>query len=327
MSVDKRKIWLTWESQRRSLVLSQQFGARLYLLECNSKNRALRYTILTLKTLKILAKEKAIYVFCQNPSIILALLLCLMKFIFKYVLIVDRHSNFIIDTNNKLIIKTHDLISDLTLKIADYTIVTNEALRNFVNSKDGHALVLQDKLPNLELGCKSLLNGKYNITFITSCSFDEPLEEVVTAFEKMNSTVNLYITGNYKNSRFCREYIKNKPSNIHFTGFLKEDDYQSQLLSSDALLVLTRFEYILTCGAYEGVALCKPLILSNTKTVRDYFTTGAVYCDPDPESIKAAVEECLNNLLIMQKQITEFKSEITVKWNNTYSYVATTILN
>jgi len=232
MSADKNKIWITWESQRRSSVLSRQFGAKFFLLECNSKYRAIRYTLLTLKTLNILNKEKATHVFCQNPSIVLALFLGLMKFIFGYVLIVDRHSNFIIDSNNKLITKTHDLISDMTLKLADFTMVTNEPLRSFVNSKGGNALVLQDKLPDLELGRKGVLEGKYNITFITSCSFDEPLEEVVAAFEKMDSSIHLYITGNHNNSRFCREFIKNKPSNIHFTGFLKEDDYQSQLLSS-----------------------------------------------------------------------------------------------
>lgn len=321
----KNKIWITWEVQRRSVVLSEQFGAKLYMLECKSKSRIFRYFYLTLKTLKVIAKEKASYVFCQNPSIVLALLLCIVKVFFGYVLVVDRHSNFIIDSTNQFITKCHDLISDITLKCADFTIVTNKHLQEFVNSKGGDAFVLQDKLPNLDLGNKIQLQGKYNITFITSCSFDEPLEEVLSAFEGIDSSINLYITGNHNNSKFCSEYILRKPDHIHFTGFLKESDYQNLLVSSDALIVLTRFEYILTCGAYEGVALCKPLVLSNTKTIREYFSAGAVYCEPEPESIQLAVEKCLNNLPILKMQIADFKTKIEVSWDRTYNHVVSSI--
>ena len=323
----KSKIWITWEAHRRSSVLSEQFGAKYFVLECKSKHRIIRYIRLSIKTLNIINKEKASYVFCQNPSIVLALVLCGIKLFYNYVLIVDRHSNFIIDTTNLIIIKCYDLISDITLKLADFTIVTNEHLRDYVVKKGGNSLVLQDKLPILNLGNKINLQGEHNFTFITSSSFDEPLKEVVAAFDNIDPLVNLYITGNHSNNKFYKELISQKPDNIHFTGFLTEYDYQSLLISSDAIIVLTRFEYILTCGAYEGVALCKPLVLSDTKTIKEYFTSGAEYCDSDPESIKLAIEYCLNKLPELEKQITEFKRNIDETWANTFHKVVSSIFS
>lgn len=325
ISADKKKIWITWENHRRSTVLSEEFKAKLFVMQCNNSNRLIRYLVLSAKTLHLMVNEKAQYVFCQNPSIFLALLLCTFKTIFGYKLIVDRHSNFVIDTDNNAIVKTHDLISDYTIKMADYTIVTNDYLRNFVASKRGRGLVLQDKLPLLDLADKVPLDGRFNVAFITSFNFDEPISEVITAFKNIDTDIHLYITGNYKNHPLGKKYSAHKPHNIHFTGYLSEKDYQDLLYSSDALIVLTKFDYILTCGAYEGIALGKPLILSNTQTIKEYFRSGAVYCESEPESIRNAIQNCITNLRLLEKQIVEFRKANTAEWEQTFSNVLTAV--
>src|SRR5690606_11646171 len=93
----KASYWITWEDHRRSRELASAIGAE-YVCLLHSGDRYIRYPILSLKTIIFLFKTKPTLVFCQNPSIVLNTLLCLMRLIFRFGLITDRHSNFKFDT-------------------------------------------------------------------------------------------------------------------------------------------------------------------------------------------------------------------------------------
>ena len=313
MNLDSDKIWITWERQRRSLVLAEQFSAKYFVYDYLFSNFMFRYIVLSLITLRLLIKEKPKYVFCQNPSLILAFLLCLIKVIFGYVLIVDRHSNFRFGKQNKIVDIVFNLISNYTIKKADLTIVTNNYLCNLVCQKGGRGAVLEDKLPDLTLGISTEMKGDVNVVLVSSFSRDEPLDEVINSFEGLEG-YHLYVTGNYKKHAKYLKLVNNLPNNITFTGYLSELEYQSLLKSSDIIIVLTTHEHTLTCGAYEGVALGKPLILSDTEAIRNYFRKGVVYTKSDRNDIRENLINCVKNIEKLKNDIIVLRVELDADW-------------
>jgi glycosyltransferase involved in cell wall biosynthesis len=322
---EQNAVWVTWENQRRSVELAKAFDAKLFMYTVKHTSRIARYLCAWKETLGFVKRENPKYLFAQNPSLILALLLCLTKPFLHYKLIIDRHSNFRYGSTNPYLDAVFHLISDYTIRKADYTIVTNQPLQELIQSKGGTGVVLQDKLPQMTLCEKLELDGELNLVLINSFSSDEPIDEVLEAMKTMPDQVSLYVTGDYASRQKYAEMAQSGPGNIRFTGFLPEDRFQSLLYSADALLVLTRSENTLTCGAYEGVALGKPLVLSDTKAIRNYFTDGAVYCGSDAESIHRSLEICLANREKLAGDILRFREKALTDWQDRFECVCRTI--
>ena len=84
-------IWITWELQRRNISMSKRFGAELY--QWNVKWPAiLRYPLLALATVCVIAAKRPKVVFVQNPSVALAIVAGLWCKVFRPKLIVDAHN-------------------------------------------------------------------------------------------------------------------------------------------------------------------------------------------------------------------------------------------
>jgi glycosyltransferase involved in cell wall biosynthesis len=316
-SKNRKNIWITWERQRRSIELSEALDARLYVLAESSgdiPNRLLRYARLSAKTIRAIRENKPQVVFVQNPSICLAVLTCLLKNIFNYTLVVDRHSNFKFDKPLTIKWRLFHWLSRYTLRTADLTIITNPYLAQVVEAAGGTPFILQDKLPTLDLGKSQPSAGVDNIVFVSSFGGDEPTLEVIAAAKELPSGWRLGITGN------ARKFIKNKPAdcivpdNVDFLGFLAEDAYQSALGSAELILVLTNNDHTLTCGAYEAVTLGKPMVLSDTRAIRDYFVKGAEYCKTDAGSISQALLKAIENRDRLQAESIELKTELETSW-------------
>src|SRR5207249_11301841 len=121
-------IWISWERHRRSRELARALSVPLYEIVSRRSGR-LRSIDCALRTTGLLLRVRPSLLFVQNPSIQLATLASFLKPLFGYTLVVDRHSNF--DFSN-----TRDglfnRLSNYGLRIADLTIVTNEAVQRLV---------------------------------------------------------------------------------------------------------------------------------------------------------------------------------------------------
>lgn len=314
---ENNSIWISWENHRRSRELAVVFNAKIIILTSKFP-RAIRYILLSTKTLLVLLKEHPKKVYAQNPSIILATILCVAKPLFGYRLIVDRHSNFKLPTlNSKNIVwRTFHFLSKYTTKAADVTIVTNQFLKDLVDNWHGRGVILQDKLPDLNLGEKVELKGKRNIVFISTFSFDEPLQQVFDAVKMLPTDWFVYVTGNP--SKYKNLNVLDIPDNVVLTGFLPEKDYQSLLYTVDALIVLTTLEHTLTCGAYEGLAFEKPMVLSDTAAIKEYFSKGVVYTKPIANDIADAVNHLINDIDKLSQDVKVLREELLVDWEKRY---------
>lgn len=321
MTTNRKIIWITWENHRRSVELAKALGVKLYKITYDG-NKFIRSFILTLKSIAILVKTRPEIVIVQNPSVQLAYIACILKKILDYEVIVDRHSNFdFSDTETGIF----NYLSNYSIRKAKLTIVTNQFLKDLVERKGGRGFILQDKLPTLNLNQCVALKGKINIVFVCTYSPDEPVSEVIEAGRHLSDDICIYITGNHK--KLSKQVIENAPRNIVFTGYLAEEDYQSLLYSADILLVLTTREHTLLCGAYEGLSLFKPLIISNKDALKNYFYKGVVLTENDSLSIKNAILTAINKYNVLKKEIEELRDELQQNWENKFKNLKSLINN
>ena len=308
----RRKIWITWEDQRRNRELAKSVGARLYELKDIDQisNRLVKYFFGIIKTFRILFNNKPNIVFAQNPSIVLSFLLVFLKKIFKYTLVVDAHNAGIYpaEGESKLLMS----VSRYIQRKADMVLITNGELSQEVLKNHGTPHILPDKFPTI-LGNDTydLSSDYFNVIFICTYAIDEPYVEVIQSGNYINENIRIYITGNYKKVGISSEEL---PSNVILTGYLSLEDFESLLVSCDGVIDLTERESCLVCGAYEAVSAEKPMILSDTKALREYFYKGAVYSKHDPKSLANSINYLERNHTSLKEEVKSLKTEREVYW-------------
>jgi glycosyltransferase involved in cell wall biosynthesis len=190
-----------------------------------------------------------------------------------------------------------------------------------VESNGGKAFVLQDRLPQVHYQTVRSLDGRVNIVFICTYSVDEPYKEVFKAARMISEDVMIYVTGGYE-GKVDPSCI---PANVKLLGFVPDDKFWALLSSSDLVMDLTLREGCLVCGAYEGVALLKPLILSDTKALRSYFNEGCIYVAPDAESIAQGIRGAIRDIEGLRCGIQRLKERLENSWGDTFKDLVNTI--
>jgi glycosyltransferase involved in cell wall biosynthesis len=313
-------VWLTWESHRRTIVLSMALQVNLVILKHSGQHR-LRCPELAVKTCGLLWSIDPDLIIVQNPSLILTLLCSLYKILFRKKLIVDRHTNFGFGRAPSLKKSLLTKLSDFTLRQADLTIVTNDFLKTYVLSKLGNAFVLHDRIPELLQGEGFTVAGTRNIVFICTYAHDEPYENVIRAAAKLPEEVCLYITGNPLKAEFSEETkaILDTKKNIHLTGFLDEQKYIDLLYASDVVMDLTTLDHCLVCGAYEALALRKPVVLSEKRANREYFGDIPVYVKNDPVDIAQGMAKALEHCEELSVDAERLKERLLSDWDRRFA--------
>jgi glycosyltransferase involved in cell wall biosynthesis len=152
----------------------------------------------------------------------------------------------------------------------------------------------------------------WNFVLICSYAKDEPYVEVFKSAEFLPVNFTIFVTGNYKG----KVNPKDVPLNVRLTGYLSETEYWALINKCQIVMDLTIKDDCLVCGAYEGIAAGKPLIISDTAASRELFRIGCVYVKSKAESITQgilkAVSEYNNNVI----EISKLKIEMEHKWKS-----------
>lgn len=268
-----------------------------------------------LKTALYLLATKRRIILVQNPSLILTLLACLIKPLKGYKLIQDLHSYFSwIDDAKDLRARVYKKLSNFCIRGCDLSIVTNDPLASLIRKKGGSPFVLQDRIPDLPALESRKLSAAHNIVFICTFSEDEPYEEVLRAARGLDESFHLYITGRRPKNRPFPDI----PPNVTLTGFLPDREYLELLNSADALMTLTTCEHTLLCGAYEGIALSKPLIMSGTRALHDYFVEGVVYVSNESESLVLGAKEAIQHKESLKAEIARLRAALLKDWEGRF---------
>ena len=301
----KERVWITWEKQRRNKTLSAKLDAQLYEFDIRLPF-FLRYPVSIGKTISVLLKERPQIIFCQNPSLVLAALALVLSRILNTTLIIDAHNAGLFPLEGR-----HTILNWMAARICKWTyltIVSNSELVKHVSALGGRAISIPDPIPDIEApDTLPQQKGTFNILFICSWSDDEPFREVINAAKHLENDTYIYITGNSK--VFEKEYSEKLPVNVILTGYISDDTFAGMLYACDIVMVLTYRENCLLCGAYEGEAVGKPLILSNTNTLKDYFRKGSIYTENDAISIRNAIHLAKQKRPVLEIEIAELRKD------------------
>lgn len=304
-------IWITWEKQRRNREIAKRIGVVLYEWSYIDKieNRIVKYLFGLAKTSFLLFNLKPSIVFCQNPSIILSVFVCLISRIFLFRVIVDTHNAGLFPAGGRYKILLR--ISKLIQRLAFLNIVTNTKLKYYVEKNGGKAFVLPDPIPEFSEMPIQTFEHPFTILFICSFADDEPYENVFSAADIIGDLYHMYVTGNYKKKSINPKVI---PTNVTLLGYISETEYVKMIHSVDITIDLTDRENCLLCGAYESVAAEKPMVISNTEVLREYFDKGAVYTDNTACDIALSIKKAQNEFVRLKNEIQQLKIEKQGKW-------------
>lgn len=306
--IKKNPVWITWENQIRNKSMSARLGADFFPI-ISKHSRLLRYIESCFRTIRIFGRHNKGTVFVQNPSIVLSFLAVISRPFFSFKLIIDAHNSGVFPA------KKLQFLADFINKRADHVIVTNEGLAIYIRKIGGSPIVLPDPLPEIpviedESSQWASLKSP-SVLMICSWASDEPYCEVISAAAALPD-VTFYITGNSKGREAACNF--QLPGNVVLTGFVLENDYHLLLNNADIIVDLTTREDCLVCGAYEAIAVGKPVVLSNTSALRNYFADAAIYVDNHSASIIDGIRNILDAYDEVSDKAKSNSQEVEKQW-------------
>lgn len=319
--------WLTHEV--RTALYARYLSARLYNIHYISNRHPIfapfKYVPQCIKTWLVLCRQRPDIVYVMNPPIFAAISVYLYASVARIPFIMDTHTPSLYGNRWRWSLPLQKAMAMRAL----VNIIDQERFRVQLESWGARGIVLERPPMMLKSttgkvnGCgDQVVNGpplhsadKFHIVVIGTFAADEPVDIVVTAAKGMRS-VQFSILGDMAIAP--RSVIKAAPPNVYFTGYLTGDSYWRTLQSADAIMVLTTFEYSLLGGAQEGMALGKPLILSNQPALTDYFSQGTVFVEHTVESIRKGIIFVITHHADLSQDVALMAVKKRVAWERNF---------
>jgi glycosyltransferase involved in cell wall biosynthesis len=297
-------VWITWEDQVRNKSLSARLGAELHVV-LSRRRRLPRYVACSWRSLLIVWRHRPSVVIAQNPSIVLTCLMVLLKPLFKYALAIDAHYVGVVAPGGSRLLQR---ALDFCNARADLVIVTNEAHKRLVDALGGHALVCEDPLPEIGQYASATEESSKDVLFICSFDLDEPYADVFRAAGLLQPDGYVFwVSGNYRR-------VGIDPADwphVRFMGYVPEDEFYGRLARSQVVVDLTTYDNCLVCGAYEAMALEKPLVTSKTRALQGYFDGVAVFVDHSPMAIAEGVRRAYETMGELRRRMRDWRERVS----------------
>jgi glycosyltransferase involved in cell wall biosynthesis len=288
-------VWGPPSGSQRSDFMGGQLGTAVQRI-CFTAKRGrriapIKYFSQTLMTLAWLVRHRYQLIFVQDPPIFAVLPVYCYSLLSKAHFIIDSHTDALQAPFWEWTLPLHRFLD----RRAIITIVTNDHLREMIESWGGHGFTLQDPPAEFEiLKPRKLPESTLNIVVVSTADYDEPIDEILQAARDVPS-VDFYITGDFTRSPRHVTIVDSAPDNVHFTGYLHEG-YFDLLAAADVIMCLSTEDNTFLSGANEALWLGKPLITSDWPLLREYFLKGAIHVDNTAEGIRRAITTMRDDL-------------------------------
>jgi len=290
-----KKVFLVWKPCcTRSHNQAHHFGAKEIYISYFGNRKSTgallgRYFLSFFKTLSVLSQERPDVVFTLNQPPFLILAVYLYTRLRGGMYILDSHSAAFNDPKWAWARPLYRFIAAR----AFLNINTNVGHKSLVETWGGRSVVVGDVPIDHERTYPKMDIPSNSIVVVASYMFDEPISEILLA-ARIVPQFQFYLTGNYR--KLDATLTKDLPPNVHFTGFLPQEEYFGMMCGAAGVMVLTTRDQTMQMGAYEALSLEQPLITSDWAVLRESFGDAALYVDNSPESIATATRMLLNNL-------------------------------
>lgn len=299
--------WITWERHQRSRSLSEQLQIPLIELS-RTGSRSMRYLHNSIATLRLLMRRSYPIVFVQVPSLVLGHLALGCASLFGFRVIADAH-NAVIEGAESGPPPLRFLYRMLIRRVSR-VIVTNSALAERVAKLGGRSLILPDPVPSFR--DHDAARGSFDhVVVISTWAQDEPLDAILKAAALLPQPLFFTITGRPRGAFAAA--AANTPR-VKMSGYLSDSDYLELLRTARAIVDLTTREDCLVCGAYEALALGRPLIVSDSRALRELLQDGAAFAANEPRAIAEAVGEVCQAEQGWATRCTRRRDAYMVEW-------------
>lgn len=240
----------------------------------------------------------------------------------KIVIIVDTHTKALRRNVSGMFNWIFWSIKKLSFKSVYLTIIPNVGLINDLLKLHDNNLVFPGIIPEITYTKKINSAEKYCV-YISSFAVDEPFDEMLEVSKLLaNSGLKLFWTG--KPPEMVDGIRSNYP-NICFTGFLKFNDYYNLIGNAECLIALTFEEDCLQSGAREAISVEVPVVTSDTKTLREYLDTAAVFTKIDVGDIYTSIQNAICNKDDFVQKIKRLKAKRKNEYTSQISYLCSLI--
>jgi glycosyltransferase involved in cell wall biosynthesis len=299
--------FITWyPSCRRSDAIAKSLGGVSHLVHYFTFKRPshapLKYLLQARETFRLLRKDRPQRILVASPPVFAVLVVWIYCKVFGAEYVIDAHTG-IFDDKRWTWLKP---LSRFLARKARTTIVTNNFLKTEVESWGARALIIGDVPVDFPPVKPAVLDSGFNVVVINTFSQDEPINEILAATKALPE-VNFHITGNPKHSRV--QFTEALPPNVRLTGWLSDDEYAGLLRAADTVMCLTTHDHTMQRGAYEAMALEKPLITSNWELLRKTFYNGTIHVDATVDSIKNGVTQAKQERMALEVGMKKLRRE------------------
>jgi glycosyltransferase involved in cell wall biosynthesis len=268
----------------------------------------LRYTVLFLRTIIILGRERPDVVYAQNPSVFCPLSCLLFCRLWRKKLIIDHHAVWSIKTFSR------GILSALLRKMEKFAVARAYAntvphslwARELKKMGAKNILIVYDYVAKSETYRSEELRKKYsngrNIIALAPHG-GHPLErienEAQAAAEFVNSLELLFSGPPAKIEARIQKILDSR--NVNYIGFVPKKEFEGVKASVDLGLCITDEPYTLSHSLLEFAACSVPTISSAQEAVRELFGESLLYTkSSSPEDIGAAIDSFLASPEIRQ---------------------------
>jgi glycosyltransferase involved in cell wall biosynthesis len=307
---------------RRSEALASLLGGKSHLIHYLGFKRPsqaiVKYPLQTLSTVIRLSRDNADLILVATPPVLAAVPVYVYARIRRVPFVIDAHTGTFFDPRWTWLLPLSRWLS----RAARATIVTNDHLAQVVRSWGAQAVVIGSVPMTFPPGQGQPSGDSAKVVVINSFSRDEPVKAVLSAAKNIPH-IYFDITGDVELA--SASLLESAPKNVHFTGWLPDQQYANLLRSATIVMVLTTRDHTMQRGAYEAMALEKPLITSDWPLLRRTFNRGTIHVDNTEVSITVGVETAVRNhqsmALEMQMLRRERNAEFEIKLNNLLAIV------
>ena len=286
-----RSSFITWYPYcRRSDAIAAALGGRSWLIHYLSFKRPLhaplKYVLQAITTWRTLRRDPPELILVAVPPIFAALPAVWYARRHGARIVIDAHTGIFAHTRWRWLLP----LTRAVCARADAVVVTNAHLQREVAAWGVPVVVIGDVPVAFGPGSAPAACGGPRVVVVNTFSVDEPVEAVLAAARTV-SEAQFFVTGDVRAAR--AGWLQDRPANLAFTGFLSEEAYAGVLRAADVVVVLTTYDHTMQRGAYEALALGKPLVTSDWPLLRETFSRGTVHVANTPEAIAAGVRKAL----------------------------------
>lgn len=293
-----KQVFVAWMSfQRRQLSMAPLFGFEPVFLPVAQTLRLLRpfqYIGHAMKTISLLRKRRPRVIWVQLPQVpLLTVVLCYKRFF-------DRRVRIIADCHNRVLNPPWNKWPGVRAQMngCDVVLVHNSTVMPKVEAmgiRKELLRILEDPPAVIrQVGTEAVSFPRPWVLFLASFSPDEPVEELFEA-ARLAPDIHFVLAGDTNRAR-GRHKLSDYPENVIMPGYLSGEKLDSAIMTTDAVLALTKLDDAQLSSAAEAIGAGRPMVLSETPVTRDMYYKGGVFVDTyDPTSIvqgcRAAIEE------------------------------------